>query len=90
MNKLIHQIHNELDMAEQYIDCASKAEYEERDTYRSIAKDELNHAEKLISMGNSKLTSKTDDVKYKFIWEYEKENFATKMTKLKAELSLLS
>ena len=90
MNKLIYQIHNELDMAEQYIDCAARAEDDAKDVYKSIARDELNHAEKLIAIGNTKLASKMGDVKCKVIWEYEKDNFASKMTKLRAEWSAIS
>lgn len=90
IKKLIHQIANEFETAEEYMDCANHHEGEERDIYRSLAKEELNHAERLMHLGHMKSERGTLSDNCKIIWEYEKEKFSSRLIKDKAEYSLLT
>lgn len=89
MKQIIHQIHDELNMADAYVDCATHAEGEDKDVYRSISKEELNHAERLIAMGDRHASTKSHDDKCYIIWEYQKEQLVSRFYKIKAEWSLL-
>lgn len=89
MKHLMHQVCDELEMAKGYIECASKVEGDDRDVYKSIARDELNHAEKLIVLGDSHVASLPETDKCRIIWEFKREEFKTKQLQLKAEHSML-
>ncbi len=89
MKQIIHQVHDELNMACEYIECASHMEGDDKDTYKSISRDELNHAEKLIILGDSHVASMPELEKDRVIWEYQRELFMQRWTKLKAEWSIL-
>ena len=90
MKQLIRQIHDELNMADQYIECASHKEGEARDVYRSIGKDELNHAEKLMALGDQHIMSMQDMDPSRIIWDYQRDSFKDRYIKLKAEWSMLN
>ena len=64
-------------------------EGDDKDTYKSISIDELNHAEKLIILGDSHVASMPELEKDRVIWEYQREMFMQRWTKLKAEWSIL-
>lgn len=89
MKHLIHQIHDELNMADQYIECASHKEGEDRDVYKSISKDELNHADRLMILGDQHAATMQATDPQKVIWEYQREQFKDRYIKLKAERSML-
>lgn len=85
LHKIIKQIHKELDAAEDYIHCSSASEDENvRDTYKSIARDELTHADKLMSMCDKHIK---EDLKA--FWEFEKDMFKERYMDLKTKLSYL-
>lgn len=90
MKHLIHQIHDELNMAENYIECAAHKEGDDRDVYRSISKDELNHAERLMVLGDQHAASMQAEDSHRIIWEYQRDQFKNKYIKLKAEWSMLN
>lgn len=70
MKQLIHQIHDELNMAAQYIECASHKEGDAKDTYKSISRDELTHAERLMAMGDTRVVALQGTDPERIIWEY--------------------
>lgn len=90
IRKLVHQIENEFLTAEEYMECAAQLKSDESDIYKSLAKEELNHAERLMHLGQIRLEHDLLDEKCKVIWEYEKERFASRLIKDRAEYSLLS
>lgn len=90
MKQLIHQIHDELNTACSYIECASHKEGDDRDVYRSLSKDELNHAEKLMTLGDNHAASMQSSDSLRIIWEYQREQFKDRYIKLKAEWSMLN
>lgn len=45
-------------------------EGDDKDTYKSISRDELNHAEKLITLGDSHVANMSEMEKDRVIWEY--------------------
>lgn len=90
ITKLLHQIHMELEAAEDYIHCASHSTGDELDVYRGLAKEELNHMEKLMNLGKARKERGQLDEKCLIIWDYEKDIYAAKLLKLRAECSLLS
>lgn len=87
--KLLHQIQMEFDTTEEYIHCASHSTGDELDIYRSLAKEELNHAERLMNLGKARKEKGQLDEKCAIIWEYEKDVYAAKLIKFRAECSLL-
>ena len=87
MNKIIEQIHHELEAAHGYMECASKHSGEGREMYKTLSKNEIEHAEKLMHFGNDKINKETNDF---IIWNYEVDNFNSKIIKIKSELSLIS
>ena len=54
-------------MACEYIECAAHMEGDDKDTY---SRDEVNHAEKLITLGDSHVASMPEMEKDRVIWEY--------------------
>lgn len=89
MKHLIHQIHDELNTADQYIECASHKDGDDRDVYKSLSKDELNHAERLMTLGDQHVASMPTSDPQRIIWEYQREQFKDRYVKLKAERSML-
>ena len=89
MKQLIHQIHDELDTACEYIKCAAQKDGDAKDIYRTLSKEELTHAEKLMSLGDQYAVALHAEDSHKIIWAYEKENFRDRYIKLKAEWSML-
>ena len=47
-------------------------EGDDKDTYKSISIDELNHAEKLIILGDSRVASMPEAERDRIIWEYQR------------------
>ena len=82
LHKLLKQIYKELEAAEDYIHCAVNSESDVRETYRSLARDELTHAEKLIMLGNRHV-----DEDMKRIWDFEKENITERWMHDKTKMS---
>lgn len=89
MNKIISYAYCELEMADKYIDCAVAHDGEEKELYKSLAKDELSHAEKLVNLGNAKAKSLDEHDKHYIIWEYEKENILSKWMRIKSEWAMI-
>ena len=50
--------------------CTAHMEGDDKDTYKSISIDELNHAEKLIILGDSHVASMPEAERDRIIWEY--------------------
>ena len=82
LHKILKQIHKEFEAAEDYIHCASVYEDERRDTYRSLSRDEISHAEKLINMCDKHIETEMMSV-----WDFEKEIMKEKLLHLKTRMS---
>lgn len=82
LHKIIKQVHKELEAAEDYIHCASVSEDDVKDVYKSLSRDELSHAEKLIMMCDRHI-----DEDKKILWEFEKEMMKDRHLNLKSKLS---
>lgn len=82
LHRILKQINKELDTAEDYIHCASHSEDEVRDTYKSLARDELSHADKLTNM-----CEKHIEPEMKAIWEFEKEAIKEKLVHFRTKMS---
>lgn len=80
LHKILKQIHKEFEAAEDYIHCASVSEDDVKDMYKSLARDELSHAEKLMNMCDRHLESEM-----KGIWDFEKEMLRHRHLFLKTE-----
>ena len=84
LHKVLKQIHKELEAAEDYIHCSSVSEDDVKDLYRSLSREELTHADKLINMCDKHI-----DSELKSIWEFEKEMLKDKLLTLKTKMSHL-
>lgn len=82
LHKILKQIYKELEAAEDYIHCASVSDDDVEDLYKSLARDELSHAEKLMNMCDKHLESDM-----KAIWDFEKEMLKHRHINLKTTLS---
>ena len=82
LHKLLKQIYKELDAAEDYMHCAANSENDVRDVYKSLAREEMVHADRLVNMGNKHVE---EDMKA--IWEFEKESIMERMVHDKAKMS---
>lgn len=82
LHKILKQIHKELEAAEDYIHCASVSEDDVKDVYKSLSRDELTHADKLMTMCERHI----EDEK-KMIWDFEKEMMKDRYMDLKTKLS---
>ena len=71
-------------MAESYLTCAAAKTSDERDLFKVISRDELNHAEKLMLLADSLVNPLPVTDPNKIIWEYLKEGFKYRHIKLKA------
>lgn len=87
LHKLKEQIDCEFRAAEDYVHCASKSEDFVKDTYKSIAHDELEHVEKLIDIGD-KYNFEKDSAEHT-IWKFIVEEAELKVTNIKAKLSMI-
>lgn len=84
IKKLSKYIHDELNMAESYLNCAAAKTGDEHDLFKVISRDELNHAEKLMLLADSSVNSLSVADPNRIIWEYLKEGFKDRHIKLKA------
>ena len=85
LHKVLKQIHKEFEAAEDYLHCASVAENDDvEDLYKTLCKEELTHAEKLMNMCEKHL-----EQDMRPIWEFEKEMLKHKHLFLKTEWSHL-
>ena len=82
LHKILKQIHKEFEAAEDYIHCASAHEDDVRDLYRTLAREELTHADKLMTM-----CDKHVETEMKGIWDFEKEMLKEKYLMLKTKMS---
>ena len=82
LHKILKQIYKELEAAEDYMHCAINSESDIRDTYKSIAREELVHADKLINMCN-----RHAEESMKAIWEFERENIMERLLHDKSKMS---
>lgn len=85
MKTKIRQIERELEAANDYIHCAAKSEGNERDVYKSLASDELGHAEKLMRLCEK---MHHDDEKAK-AWKYLSDVFKDQIIQLKTKYQLI-
>ena len=84
LHKMLKQIYKELDAAEDYMHCAANSESDIKDTYKAIAREEINHAERLIALCNRHIGTDND---MKVIWEFEKEQISERLMHDKAKMS---
>lgn len=82
LRKVLEQIHKELEAAEDYIECALISDDDRKDVYKSLSRDELSHAEKLMNM-----CEKHVEEDKKLIWEFEKDMLKHKHLTLKTKFS---
>lgn len=87
LHKLKEQIDCEFKAAEDYVHCALKSEDFVKDTYKSIAREELEHVEKLIDIGD-KYSFAKDSAEYT-IWRFIVEEAQSKVANIKAKLSMI-
>lgn len=85
IHKLLEQIQLEFETAEDYIHCASKSEDYCKDVYKSLARDELEHVDKLIATGNK--SGYTKETKEADVWSFVVEHSRNKISMLKYKLS---
>ena len=81
LHKILKQIYKELEAAEDYIHCAANSENDPRDVYKSLARDELSHADKLVNLCNRHIEDEM-----KAIWEFEKESIMERIIHNKTKL----
>lgn len=85
LQTLIEQSTLEFETAEDYIHCAHKTDNGIRNEYRELAKDELEHIEKLVHIGDE--TKFEKDGKEETIWTFERARILEKRSKLLAQLT---
>ena len=79
IKKLSKYIHDELNMAESYLNCAAAKTGDERDLFKVISRDELDSSVNPLAANDQN----------KIIWEYVKEGFKDRHIKLKANWTML-
>lgn len=93
---LAHQIRDELDVAEEYAMCAVKLKADhptDSSAYVEMAKDELDHADKLHKMAVRAIDKAIKDgatasPAMTAVWDWEHENLLDRVAKVKTMLSM--
>lgn len=96
IKELAHQIRDELDVAEEYAKCAVKLKADcptDSATYAELARDELDHADKLHKMAvraidKAKAGGITVPAAMQTVWDWEHENMVDRMAKIKVMLGM--
>ena len=89
IKKIMKYIKEELEMSECYIASSNMSQDDEKDLYKSISKEELNHAEKLMNLVDTKINGLPMNDQQRIIWDYEKDNYKEKFLELKTRWALL-
>lgn len=87
---ILKEINCELEYAKKYIEqVCNNLDYEKaKEIYASLAKDEINHAEKLYGLAED-VVKLSDDDKEKHTWEYLKGSIQVKLNKLRTKWQLV-
>lgn len=89
IKKIMKYIKEELEMSECYIASSNMPQDDEKDLYKSISKEELNHAEKLMNLVDTKISTLPMNDRQRIIWDYEKDNYKEKILRIKTRRALL-
>lgn len=94
---LAHQIRDELDVAEEYAGCAVKLKADQptdASAYAEMARDELDHADKLHKMAMRAIDKTKKDgaaasPAMTAVWDWEHENLIDRTAKVKTMLGMV-